>query len=118
MKTKIQYEWCIEHENKNGDIIDLDFADKLAEYGASSFKINRGCIKATLHLVRNEYTDDEGIHDRTYAYENADGDLEFGDWRPAGDFDDAMVWRNYPNMTVPKKLKNEFIKFKRQAGAK
>tara|TARA_R110000751_G_scaffold302675_1_gene416858 strand:+ start:393 stop:749 length:357 start_codon:yes stop_codon:yes gene_type:complete len=118
MRTKIQYEWCIEHENKNGDIIDLDFADKLTEYGASSFKINRGCIKATLHLVRNEYTDDEFI-DRMYAYPNADGVLEFGDWYPADDPTETMMsWHGYPNIAVPKKLQEEYSRHRRTAGVK
>ena len=119
MSNKVNYEWVIEHEDEHGDIIDLDFEDRLNEYGSNCFAPISGCVKATLHLVRNEYTDHEGLLDRTYAYPNADGELAFGDWHPTDDFDEPMVWHEYPNMKVPKKLREEYSRFiNRKAGVK
>lgn len=120
MRTKVNYEWCIEQENKDGEVVDLEFADKLSEFVPNSFQLWVGCVKATLHLVRDEYTDHEGVLDRTYAYPKTDGELAFGDWRPTKDGTAKnMVWCEYPNMKVPKKLQEEYSRFiNRKAGIK
>ena len=47
MRTKVNYEWCIEQENKDGEVVDLEFADKLSEFVPSSFQLWVGCVKAT-----------------------------------------------------------------------
>ena len=117
MSNKVNYEWVIEHEDEHGDIIDLDFEDKLSAYREDDFEPIDGCVKATMLLVRDEYTDHEGVLNRTQALPNDDGVLAFGDWRPAGDFDDSIIWCEYPNMKVPKKLQEEYRRFiNRKAG--
>jgi len=119
MSCKVNYEWVIEHEDEHGDIIDLDFGDKISDFRKDDFEPIDGCVKATLLLVRNEYTDHEGVLDRTQALPNDDGVLAFGDWHPTDDFDEPMIWHEYPNMKVPKKLQEEYRRFiNRKAGVK
>ena len=68
MSNKVNYEWVIEtRRTKHGDIIDLDFGDKISDFREDDFEPIDGCVKATMLLVRDEYTDHEGVLDRTQA---------------------------------------------------
>lgn len=59
---KTEYEWCYETVDKSsGDIIDLDFEDKLC-----NFQDDRKTD--TLCLVRREGDETEGEQDRLWAY--------------------------------------------------
>lgn len=59
------YEWDIEKVDENEDIVDHDFQDKLAGFGALP-TINGGQYR--LVLVRNIGDEDEGVTDREWAY--------------------------------------------------
>lgn len=54
------YEWTVEVENEDGDIVDSYFFDTLAE------AVNFG--SGALGLVRNVGSDSEGVEDRQWAY--------------------------------------------------
>lgn len=64
-KKFLCYEWCLETVNEDGDIIDLEFADKLIDFP-------RGREGRRLALVRSVGDDDEGLIDREYAYPKGD----------------------------------------------
>ena len=107
MSNKVNYEWVIEHEDEYGDIIDLDFQDKLSAYREDDFEPIDGCVKATLTLRRYEF--DEYGRDTDYCYPSEDGSLVFTD----------CYQRELPNMKVPKKLQEEYSRFiNRKAGIK
>lgn len=54
------YEWTVEEENDDGDIVDSFFFDTLAE----AVKFGSG----TIGLVRNAGSESEGVEDRQWAY--------------------------------------------------
>ena len=64
----VYYEWAIEHTDQHGDIIDIDHADKLTEFGSMQAQDNVKDTKPVLTLIRHIGNDDEGELDRTYAY--------------------------------------------------
>ena len=57
----IVYEWCYETTDENGDIIENDHSDKLADF-SDNRKTDQLC------LIRNEGDEINGIEDRFWAY--------------------------------------------------
>ena len=62
--TRVYYEWVLEELDQHEEIVDLRFADSLADL----LKEADGIPKHDLALVRNTYTEIDGITDRQYAY--------------------------------------------------
>lgn len=94
MPSKVIYEWCYETIDENGDIIDNDHADKLAEF-------NEARKTEQLCLVQNIGDDDNGLEDRNWAYVK-DGKLpQF--------FSDAMG--EFIGYEVPKRFHKELANY-------
>lgn len=89
MKKHVFYEWSLEITDKNGDIIDIDFNEKLSDFS--------DLTAGSLCLVRRLGDEAGGECDRVWAYVK-DGKLPeyFGD-----------VMGNPVNTRVPKKYHNE-----------
>lgn len=62
MATKVVYEWAVEENSSDGDIVDSYFYDRLSDIPYSVFRHN------DLVLVRNEGNDVFGMEDRYWAY--------------------------------------------------
>jgi hypothetical protein len=62
MANKIDYEWTLEEINEDGDIIDSDFNDKLSNFNKANLD------GKDLGLVRNEWSDENGLEYRYWAY--------------------------------------------------
>lgn len=89
---KVAYEWNIETVDAYDDIVDNDFADKLATLNPEDLdSMHRLCC------VRDEYTDTEGVQDRQWCYPTDDGLPEF--------FQDAYQQNG---AKVPQKIRREF----------
>ncbi len=61
MKTEIKYEWCIETIDKDGDIIDCNFSDKLLSLDITK-KNTRLC------LIMRKGNNIDGENERSYVY--------------------------------------------------
>jgi hypothetical protein len=92
-RLQVKYEWCYETIDEHGDIIDNDFADKLADLIPPQ-EIHQLC------LVRSEGDEIDGVQDRWWAY------VEVG--KLPDNFSDEMGVLT--DIAVPKKLKDEFKK--------
>ena len=108
MRTKVNYEWCIEHleyaatdRTSMGEINieHLDFSEKLNVLGW----VNPTDNSKRLVLVRIEYTDSLGEHHRCWCYPNVvDGKYE----TDLPNFTDSFG--EFLNMQPPKRLHAEF----------
>ncbi len=95
---KTIYEWCYETVDANGDIDEVDFAERLIDFRDNN-------KTDTLCLIRREGDDIDGEKDRLYAYVK-DGKLP-------ETFSDSMG--TLINITIPKKYQKEFENYiKRQ----
>jgi hypothetical protein len=90
----VYYEWSLEYIDKRGDIIDIDFADKVADFGMS-------VLSARLCLVRNAGNEIDGLQDRQWAYVK-DGQLPVH-------FEDSAA--NETTVKVPKRFQEELKLF-------
>jgi len=57
----VYYEWSLEYTDKDGDITNSDFADKVADFGAD-------VLQGRLCLVRNTGNEIDGLQERHWAY--------------------------------------------------
>ncbi len=94
MKSRIEYEWCYETVDEEGDIIDNNFADTLMEF-TDNAKTNQLC------LVRNEGDEINGLEDRFWAYVK---DSKLPEWFEDGAGEEIGI-------KVPQRFHNELLKY-------
>ncbi len=94
MRSEIKYEWCYETVDEDGDIIDNDHEDVLAEFSKER-ETN------TLVLIRDFGNEEEGLINRSWAYVK-DGKLPICFSGENGE---------YPNQIVPKRFHLELTKY-------
>ena len=70
MRNKVTYEWAVEYVNSDGDIENVDHADK-----REKLVIRETSLRTDIALVRITGNDEEGEFGRGYAYV-VDGKLE------------------------------------------
>lgn len=93
MRNQVTYEWGYEITDKDGDIIDSSFQDKLSDFGKDH--------EGKLVLVRNEGNEHHGLNDRVWAYVE-DGKLPVHFSNELG---------HHVTIKVPEKYKKELSAF-------
>jgi len=67
MKERVTWEWSIEHVDEGGDIVHVDFSDKLDEAFVSQ-PVHADAVKTVIVAVRYLGEEDDGERDREYYY--------------------------------------------------
>jgi hypothetical protein len=67
MKERVTWEWSIEHVDEHGDIVHVDFSDKLDKYFASQ-QTHSDAVVTVIVAVRYLGEDDDGERGRDYYY--------------------------------------------------
>ena len=101
-RIRKDYEWCVEFTDKHGEIQDSDHSDKLDPAFLSQLASDHvPKCQSVLVLVLNEWTENDGLVDRYWAYPTPEGMPLI--------FEDAFQ-NQMPHYKVPKKLLKEYTR--------
>ncbi len=78
LKTKVFYEWAIETQDEHGDIVDVNFADKLKDFKPYELesRYDIALYRNTYGIEGAETWEHADLKDREYFYPNNQPDLE------------------------------------------